>query len=121
MILPEFLEELFYSKNINLFETNFKIYLQKVYEYNIFTIQKWLKQLNKNYTIEQLKNLQYIYLTDAETTYNNSLDLKYLYIDIRHPATEKNMIYLKSLKSLKFNYAIVNIHNITTKHKLNLN
>ena len=30
MSLPEFCEELFYTSNLNLFESNFKIYLQKV-------------------------------------------------------------------------------------------
>jgi len=55
MLLPEYLEELFYSSNINLFETNFKIYLEKVIDYNIFETQKWLKKLNRNYTIQQLK------------------------------------------------------------------
>jgi len=58
MLLPEFCEELFYSKNINLFETNFKNYLEKVYDYSFLTTQKWLKGLDRNYNIKELKNLE---------------------------------------------------------------
>ena len=57
MSLPEFCEELFYTSNLNLFESNFKIYLQKVDEYSFLETQKWLKRLNKNYTLKQIKNL----------------------------------------------------------------
>ena len=58
MLLPEFCEELFYSKNINLFEffgednPNFKNYLEKVIDCSFLSTEKWLKGLDKNYTIQ---------------------------------------------------------------------
>ena len=67
MLLPEFCEELFYVKKINLFESTFKIYLQKVDKYNILETQKWLKRINFDYTVQQLKKLQILNL------YNNQL------------------------------------------------
>jgi len=69
MLLPEFCEELYYFSNINLFEfsgqridSNFKNYLEKVYDYSFLETQKWLKQLNINYTIDELKYVEELYL-----------------------------------------------------------
>ena len=117
MILPEFCEELFYVKKVNLFETRFKNYLEKVNNYNILKTQKWLKGLNKNYTIKELKELRTLYVSDKEDIINAYFDPTTLYININRPKI--NMIYLKSLKSLKFNCAIVNIEGKITRHKLN--
>ena len=78
MLLPEFYEELFYVKEINLFESTFKIYLQKVDKYNILETQKWLKGLDKNYTIQQLKNLKTLYFRNNKLTFIPSLKLSNL-------------------------------------------
>jgi len=80
MLLPEFLEELFYTSNINLFESpfsvgsiqridpNFKFYLKKVYDYTFLATQKWLSEYYKDYTIKELKNIQRLDLAGNQLT-----------------------------------------------------
>jgi len=68
MLLPEFYEELFYVKEINLFESTFKIYLEKIRDYSFLETRSFLKRLNRNYTIEELKNLQRLYLYNSQLT-----------------------------------------------------
>jgi len=103
MILPEFCEELFYFSNINLFETNFKIYLQKVLDYNIFNIQKWLIKLDLYYTIQELKNLKQLNLSRHELTTIPNLsflpNLQWLYLH-NNKLTELPNLNLPNLKEL---------------------
>ena len=70
MLLPEFCEELFYIKEINIFDTSFKNYLKKVLEYNILTTLKWLQKTYKynNFTIKELKKFKYIDISFCQLT-----------------------------------------------------
>jgi len=92
MLLPEFLEELFYSKKINLFETNFKIYLEKVRDYSFLETQSFLKRLNKNYSIEgieELKNVKYLNLENNKLKSIPTLNLQSNWVFCENPITSK--------------------------------
>jgi len=79
MLLPEFCEELFYVKEINLFETNFKNYLQKVVDYNFLDTQKWIQKLYKyNHKIIEIKLLKQFNLSSCELTKIPTLNFKNL-------------------------------------------
>ena len=120
MLLPEFCEELFYVKEINLFESTFKIYLQKVDKYNILETQKWLKRINLDYTVQQLKNLKQLDLSHIQLTYipdlnlSNLPNLKILYI-YRNQLTSIPNFNLPNLKILSFSY-----NQLTSIPNLNL-
>jgi len=107
MLLPEFCEELFYSKNINLFETNFKNYLEKVYNYNILETIKWIQRLYryKNYTIKEFKKLTYFSCYNNNLTYIPNLNLPNL-----------QELYLSYNQLTSFQPLTLNIPNLKFLH-----
>jgi len=80
LILPEYLEELVYTNSTNLLdESSFREYVKKISYYKLLETQSFLKKLNKNYTIQQLKELKVlgIYgkrLTNISTLYLPKLE-----------------------------------------------
>jgi len=119
MLLPEFCEELFYVKKVNLFtspfsvedNSNFKNYLEKVLDYSFLETQSFFKELNKNYTIEQLKKLRFLDLTynKLKTIINLNLpNLQILYLSANYLKKIPTLTLLPNLQifSLCFNQLI---------------
>ena len=129
MLLPEFLEELFYVKKVNLFESpfsvgliqridpNFKNYLKKVHDYSFLNLQKWLIKLDSYYTIQELKNLKQLNLSHDELKTIPTLNLPNLQ---SLNLNDNQLTSIQNLNLPNLQYLYLNNNQLTELHNLNL-
>jgi len=119
MLLPEFCEEFYYVKKINLFKPPFKNYLEKVYDYSFLETKKWFKGLKipKNYRIKELKKLTYLSLcyNRLKTIINLNLpSLQILYLSVNELKEIPTLTFLSSLQTLSLSFnQLTEIPNLT--------